>query len=345
MSVYNGENFIHEAMESILNQTFTNYEFLIIDDASTDRSAEILNSYKDSRIRYIRNTQNIGLTRSLNNGLKLAQGIYIARMDCDDISLPERLQRQVEFMDRHPEVGVCGTWVRTIGDRDGEVYTFPTEHKTIASKLFFENVIAHPSVIIRKKYLDEHDLSYDTELYCSQDYEFWIRCSKYFYLSNIPEVLLLYRLHGQQIRNQHAIDQLISADSTYLHQLENYLGITPSEEELSLHRAIIYQKNDVKNLHLKKINSWFAKLIQSNKKTQYYPEPQFTNMLREKGFSIFYSRIKQGLWDWSILNPPTSVDVIQLGLFERLHFFLIWLRKTLTNYIAKYNLVHDEDLR
>jgi len=118
MPVFNGEQFLRPAMNSILNQTFTDFEFIIVDDGSTDHSREILNSYTDSRVRLICNESNIGLTDSLNRGLEAASGNYIARMDQDDISLPERLAKQVAFMDSHPEVGVCGTWAKDIDQTD-----------------------------------------------------------------------------------------------------------------------------------------------------------------------------------------------------------------------------------
>jgi len=109
MPVYNGEKYLNEAIDSILGQTFKDFKFLIINDGSTDGTADILKSYKDSRIKVTNNEKNIGLTKSLNKGLKMAKSEYIARMDADDISLPTRLQKQVEFMDSHPKVGVCGT--------------------------------------------------------------------------------------------------------------------------------------------------------------------------------------------------------------------------------------------
>ena len=115
MTVHNGEKHLSEAIDGILNQTFKDFEFLVIDDGSTDGSADIIQSYKDVRIRFISNGKNLSVPVSLNMGLNLARGEYIARMDCDDISLPQRLEKQVQFMDANPEVGVCGTWLETFG--------------------------------------------------------------------------------------------------------------------------------------------------------------------------------------------------------------------------------------
>src|SRR5258707_849690 len=120
MSVYNGEKYLGEAVDSILAQTFTDFEFIIIDDGSEDRSPELIEAYVDSRISFLRNEKNVGLTRSLNKGLQVASGEYIARMDCDDVSLPDRFAKQVAFMDANSGVGACGTWALDI-DGAGKV--------------------------------------------------------------------------------------------------------------------------------------------------------------------------------------------------------------------------------
>ncbi|MDQ3072975.1 MAG: glycosyltransferase family 2 protein, partial [Bacteroidota bacterium] len=109
-SVYNGEEYLREAIESILNQSFTDYEFLIVNDGSTDKTAEILAGYFDPRIRIIHNNKNKGLSFSLNSGLEASFGVYVARQDADDISLRDRLRKQVDFMEKNPQIHVCGTW-------------------------------------------------------------------------------------------------------------------------------------------------------------------------------------------------------------------------------------------
>ncbi len=112
MSVYNGDMYLKEAIESILNQTFTDFEFLIINDGSIDKSEKVIKSYSDKRIRYYKNSKNLGLAASLNKGVGLSKAKYLARMDGDDVSYPNRLEKQVNFMDVNPEIDVCGTWVK-----------------------------------------------------------------------------------------------------------------------------------------------------------------------------------------------------------------------------------------
>ena len=118
MPVYNAEPYLSEAIQSMLNQTYTDFELIILDDCSTDRSADVVQTFSDTRIVYHRNDVNYGLANNLNTGIKLAKGKYIARMDGDDISLPERIERQMQFLSIHPEVDLVGCWLKLFGDRD-----------------------------------------------------------------------------------------------------------------------------------------------------------------------------------------------------------------------------------
>lgn len=198
MPVFNGERYLREAIDSILTQTLTEFEFIIINDGSTDRSAEIISTYDDPRLKVIHNQPNIGVTLSLNKGLDLAAGQYVARMDCDDVSLPERLAKQTAFMDAHPEVAVCGTWARVI-DSTGQVIRFneaPTG-KQLELNYWRLNPIIHPSAMIRISQLD--GLRYDDQIRYAQDFDLWLRMKFKYDLYNIPEYLLLHRVHNESI--------------------------------------------------------------------------------------------------------------------------------------------------
>lgn len=207
MAVYNGERYLPEAIDSILGQTFTDFEYLIVDDGSTDRTLQIINSYQDPRIKVIRNPHNIGLTRSLNKGLNVACGEYIARMDGDDISLPDRLSRQVAYMDARLEVGVCGTWAKEI-DSQGEVTgtrKMPVG-KSLEHDFWRPSPIIHPSAMIRRSHLD--GLRYDEQLQYAQDFDLWLRIRATHKLANLPEYLLLYRMHRGSITFSQRDNQL-----------------------------------------------------------------------------------------------------------------------------------------
>ena len=195
MSVYNGERYLREAVDSILAQTFEDFEFIIIDDGSTDSTRAILESYDDPRI-VIMHHENIGLTKSLNRGLAMARGELIARMDADDVSKPERFEKQVEFMEAHPEVGVLGI-VSNVIDEDGKMlyrWKLPVTHRAIMGRMLSGNPMVHSSLIFRAPLLKSLG-GYNEEMELAQDYELLLRLTEVAELSNLPECLHRYRLN------------------------------------------------------------------------------------------------------------------------------------------------------
>lgn len=196
MSVYNGERYLEDAIESILGQTFHDFEFIIINDGSTDGTKDTLTRYQrmDDRIR-VYDQENRGLIAALNRGCQLARGKYIARMDADDISLPERLARQLYYMEAHPEVGVLGTWTESIDDsgRLLETQRLPTAPSLIRWALLFGNPIAHGSVMMRLDVIRRLGF-YHTDALYSEDYDLWSRASVDTRIAIIPDVLLRYRV-------------------------------------------------------------------------------------------------------------------------------------------------------
>jgi len=209
MPVYNGEKYLGAAIESILSQSFADFEFLVIEDGSTDGTLGVIQTFKDARIKLIRNDGNKGLTRSLNLGLKLADGQYIARMDADDINLRERFSTQVAFLDDHPEVGVLGTAVRFIDDMGNPdvLSYFPLDHEAICwSMSFFQNPIAHPTVMFRRDTALQVN-GYDDKLLVSQDYDLWSRLSAITQLNNLHVELLHLRKHKDSISKSNFLRQ------------------------------------------------------------------------------------------------------------------------------------------
>lgn len=207
MSVYNDEKYLRKSVNSALEQSFSDFEFIIIDDGSTDKSLEIVKSYKDPRIRIVRNKNNIGLTKSLNKGLQFAQGEYIARMDADDIALPDRLGKQIDFMDKNPGVGVLGTAIYVI-DEAGRLITKsrkPLTHPCCVWNLLFRNSFYHPTVMIKKDLLLSVE-GYSPQHKAGQDRDLWIRVFDKTKLANLKEPLLLHRKHRKQI--SHNLDNV-----------------------------------------------------------------------------------------------------------------------------------------
>lgn len=223
MPVYNTpEEYLREAIESILNQTFTDFEFLIINDGSTNNAEDIIFSYKDKRIKYIKNEQNLGLIKTLNKGLDLASSEYIARMDADDISLPQRLEKQVKFLDENPEIGVLGTWYEWFPKR--RVMESFTESKDIKEcLLLMNNSIGHPTVMLRKSAADKFE--YDENALYVEDYALWLSLIDKVEFANLPEVLLKYRRHSGSICKNNKIKQNLNCQKTMFEAQGKYFEV------------------------------------------------------------------------------------------------------------------------
>lgn len=197
MSVYNGEKYLREAIESILNQTFTDFEFIIVNDGSTDGSLEIIQSYDDKRIKIINNEKNIGLTKSLNKALKVARGEYIARQDADDVSLPNRFEKQIKYLEKHPEVALLGTSVYLIDEKGKIIGKRMALAKPTFKELCKGNRFSHGSVMFEKAVITELG-GYNELLRYVQDYELWLRIAKSYEIRNLTQVLYKWRFHSKR---------------------------------------------------------------------------------------------------------------------------------------------------
>src|SRR5438046_7283926 len=241
MAARNGAAFLCEAIESILGQTLSNFEFVIVNDASTDNTRAIIQSYNDRRIRLIENASPMGLAASLNRGVEVANGTYIARMDQDDISFPHRLERQVQFLETHQDVCVCGSWAGLIdeGNSPHGVRRKPSGDE-ISAGYWLTSPIIHPSAMIRRAQLG--DLRYDETLRCTEDYDLWFRLARHGKIDNIPEPLLSYRVHAKSLSNQQRARQLQETYAVFV----RYTGITgvSHEDFLALIHAS-YDRNPV----------------------------------------------------------------------------------------------------
>lgn len=230
LPVFNGEKYLRQAIDSILNQTFSDFELLIIDDGSTDRTLEIINSYNDSHIKSVRSRKNRGIVYTLNYGIKISRGKYIVRMDADDVSRKDRLERQFRFMEENEEIGICGSWVKIFiyNPIFGITLKFPTTPGEIRHLLKKQNVIQHPSVIMRKDLLVKFDLRYRNKYPHAEDFDLWSRANEHFALANIPEVLLYYRYHPNSVGDTYARQQTESAvklSGSETQKLSPYLSI------------------------------------------------------------------------------------------------------------------------
>lgn len=237
MPVYNGEKHLATAVNSLLAQTFTDFKLIAVDDCSTDSSVAILRSYRDKRMLVVENHQHKGIAAALNQGLALADGELLFRMDADDISLPQRLQHQIDFMRENPQVTACGSDTDLI-DGDGNIIGHRNTKKgdqRIKIALFLgETSISHPAVVIRKAALKAHQIQYSEHCPYAEDYELWCRCSPFSIYENIPETLLQYRHHSESVSKAHYTRQRLTARKVLATHLRR-LGLNTSQEELNCH--------------------------------------------------------------------------------------------------------------
>ena len=197
LPVYNCELYIKATIDSVLEQTFSNFELIIIDDCSSDYTVSIIKEFSDKRIYLIEKEKNSGYTDSLNFGISIAKGDYIARMDGDDICLPERFAKQVHFLDKNPSIILCGTAIKFIGSSSGNLF-YPQTHEEIKISLFsFSPTFAHPTIMGKKAIFEKHN--YNKNFEPAEDYELWTRFVQEGEVANLNEILLEYRVHPNQV--------------------------------------------------------------------------------------------------------------------------------------------------
>jgi len=237
MSVYNSEQYLRKAVESIITQTFNDWEFIIVNDGSTDNTCKILEEFTDTRIRVL-NQINTGLPKALNNGILNSRGEFIARMDADDIALPTRLETQVKFLEQHPDIGIVGSGVYVISSsgKIKGILNYPLNDKEIRKNLIKRNCFIHPSVMIRKKVFEE--VGYYNPLFTnSEDYELWFRIAEHYKLANIEEPLLMYRVFDRNITTQRQRRMLL--EGIYLRFRAIKKGLYPPSSIIHLIGPII----------------------------------------------------------------------------------------------------------
>ena len=249
MPVRNGEKYIKESIDSILKQTFTDFELLIMDDGSTDRTVERIERYTDERIRLIRRKHNF--IRNLNEGLELALGAYIARMDADDIMHTERLRIQLKRMKKNPNITVCGTWAKIFSDKGNERNVFHFGHEIICEpvlELLKYNMLLHPSVMVKKEFLFNHHIKYQNYPYV-EDYKLWFDIAKAGGILFVePQELMMLMRSDTQV--------------TVTKKEEMFLGSIRLRKEILLYLLSIYDNKALNSLlsdleYLEK-NKWMS---------------------------------------------------------------------------------------
>lgn len=280
MPVYNASRYLRVAIESILSQTYTDFELIIIHDGSTDHSLEIIHQITDPRIKLIDNPVNSGIVSCLNSGFAAASGAFIARMDADDYSLPNRFKAQLQFMNFHSDIGVCGTQYRIMGEATPEtpVSRLPTQPDILACSLLFNCCLAHPTVMMRRNILEQLEGTlYESSYKHAEDYRLWAKLSSITRMANLNEIHLLYRHHEGQITRTMIREQLMQADRIRL-ELLNQLGIFPNSEEWETHLDLCNWKSNGNPSS----PEWVHKILSNNLYVRKYDQAALMQVLSQR---------------------------------------------------------------
>ncbi len=296
LPVYNAASFVGEAIKSLLNQTFTDFEILALNDGSTDQSEQVILGFKDDRIRYIVSEENKGLIHQLNLGIKEAQGKYIARLDADDIAFPERLSIQYRFMQENPTVVLCGSYASVMGD-ETRILSHAKEDADIRIELLQHNAFIHSTVMYRKDIIEKHNLVFDEHYKHAEDYHMWVLLSSFGKLANIPQSLIQYRMHEHQVSRQ--FEQMLNkhADKIRRLQIAKLKGRSLTAAEDQLHFALFYPALFMQSIG--DVYKWTRGLKYDNNKKGLYAQAKFNTWLEQKYVYLLKDRF---LWSKSKIS-------------------------------------------
>jgi glycosyltransferase involved in cell wall biosynthesis len=239
MPVYNAEKYLNRAIDSILSQSYNNIEFLVINDGSTDNSLNIIRSYKDERIVLVENDKNRGLIYSLNIGIEIAKGKYIARMDADDISFQDRIQKQCNFLEKNITVGILGTLIE--GETKFKVYADQKLNSNeLKARIIFNNIFNHPTIMFRSSFLKEKNINYNSEYPHAEDYNLWLTALNDTEFAILIEPLLYYENHQDQVSYIYDQEQRTSILKTQQKFLRS-INLEFNDDEMEIHRKLFYQ--------------------------------------------------------------------------------------------------------
>jgi glycosyltransferase involved in cell wall biosynthesis len=283
-AVHDRRELLPRAIESVLAQRFEDFELLVLDDGSTDGSAEVARRYRDPRVRVVRRAEHLGIPRTRNEGLALARGEYLAILDSDDTALPGRLARQVRFLDRRPEIAAVGGFALRV-ERDGRhapPALRPTRPRDIRARMLFTTCFKNPTMMARTSAMRE--IGYREEFTYCQDIDLWSRMSAKYPLANLPEFLTRYCLGGESHRDGALAAAL--KKRTAEDQLRD-LGVAHDATDLDRHHALRNPKGLLPDAaFVAWCDTWLARLLAANRANPCYPEPEFTEAAAERWWRV-----------------------------------------------------------
>src|SRR5688572_20190165 len=297
MPVYNGERYLKDSIESVLGQTYRNFELIIINDGSTDKSLDINRKYDDNRIKIISSSKNRGIPYSRNLGLQFAKGKYITWCDCDDICLRRRFEWQIDLLSKNRSIGGCGTWMMRFGSKRSYTIKSFTDPEILRATLIFKPCMLNASVMLRLDPIKDFKLFYNEAYAIAEDYDFIIKCSKIFSLTNIPKVLYKYRASDTSIMDQFSqrVKESEEIHFSIYKSVLNQLNISPSREELEIHRLISSDTLITNFADFKKCFQWLCYLKANNNVSKFHNHKKFNKVLAHQFYFISKKTASFGL--------------------------------------------------
>jgi len=328
MPIHNGEAYLSEAVDSILRQSLRDFELLIVDDASTDESVSIIARYKDPRIRLLQSSERLKLSGALNLGLDHARGDYVARMDSDDISLPRRLEIQVRHMNRHSEIGMCGTWIRNFGGPSRAVLKRPVGCEEIRAFTLVDTPFAHPTVMLRRNLMDRYQLRFDDSYYPTEDFELWTRAMRCFRVENLPQVLLRYRVHGRSLTGADWSKMDEQAVRVIARQFQA-LSIETTPDTLRFHRELCMGRVNMSAETLSKADAWLEQIRVANAQAHVFDPDALAKVLSDIWFRACMHAAHLGSWVAKRYADSNLAKMNRTGIRNRLMVTLAAMKATL----------------
>lgn len=313
------EEHLRMAFNSLFNQSYQNIEIIVIDDDSDDNCKSVLNDICNGikNITIVHNKTNLGLTKSLNIGLQMAKGEFIARMDADDFSTSDRIEKQVVFLQTHQDIDIIGTGVISFGDRN--IFMSPAfglSKDDADIMLFFSSTLCHPSVMIRKCFLERHHLSYDENVKKAQDYDLWERSSIHGKLAVMKDVLLYYRIHANQITSLKNKEQIKAADIIRKRRLSR-IGINPTDKEYHYHELLSSGVDNTVSIH--EMEEWIKKILNGNANEHIVNGKKLEHNLKIR-LLLFKLRNKKMI-RWNEIPKLVIIIISRIRLILRLNIF------------------------
>lgn len=322
MPVYNAGIYLKEAIESILNQTYTDFEFVIINDGSTDSSAEVIQGFDDSRIKLFNNNKNLGLIATLNIGLELCKGEYIIRMDSDDISLPNRIAHQIRFLEENPQIGLIGSWFEDFGDHiENKIVRYSQKDSEIRIRHLYQTHISHPTAVFRTSIIRENQIRFDPDFVYGEDYNFWVEMSAFCKMSNYPEVLVRKRDHPKNITNSFSAVMHDTCTKVKLKQFK-LMGVLLDQKQADLYTRFADPEWGFNLQEMNQLLDLLVKIEGANRISNFIEVEAYSAYLSSKWYHLCSQNKNLGNSGWTWYNrikflkqfKPSLISEIRIKL-------------------------------